>query len=543
MNREEELNTRLGEILKSQGIRNFHITILGNSLATGYSRVNKALPLLERNYSLKRILINHGITPIIRVFSRMQDSNDERLHSWYYLSSSEKERLKFNRHDAKKFNYFTKEELEQYYSLKHDHDDKIKDVLSHCNDEDANVLIYSGATGSFLDNVTRGGLPKKAMSGFKRDFKYLEFTLKEIWNENIRTGKKTQVYLCGVPNYKGLNITEFFINRHLKKIAKKYSNVVYVDAVHASLIYKNGVDVHLSEEEYSEYNNAITESISENYVETNNKINIDKDMYNLAQIIIDEITNKQKGCEEEIDYDKLILDYLGRYLPSFDGLDYDTSDYIKNIKQYIYNQLPTELKKYPIEEQYVLSLEYPEIIVCDALTGIVTSNADIEVSDRVFGTSDGDFIDIENMMANTLAANRKLGKNIQMYVIGTGDSKVDSEIKSIIGNYINVNFINSNRDTALGNDSGIINSEIQKVYGQTRLQIEADRKLIQINEELELLSINKEEVKKARQLVVSRMNPYTSLLTDKEGLRKFFLERAPYDFYYVGKEEIRKVTR
>lgn len=539
MNREKELNTKLGQILKSQGINNFYITVLGNSLATGYSMANKTIPLLERNHSLKRILLDQGINPIVRAFTRMENNNDEILHSWYSLSASEKERLKFNRHDAKKLKYFTKEELEQYYSLEKDHNDKLKELLSHCEDDDANILIYSGATGSFLDNVTRGGLPKKAISGFKRDFKYLEMTLKEIWNENIKTGKKTQVYLCGVPNYKGLNVTEFFINRHLKKIAKKYSNVVYVDAVYGSLIYKNGIDVHLSEEEYNEYNNAVTQSVCDNYIKTNNKINIDKDMYHLAQIVIDEITNKQLNGEE-INYDKLILDYLEKYLPSLEGLDYDTSDYIKNIKQYIYSQIPAELKKYPVIN--TPKLEYPEVILCDTTTGTVASNADIEVNNRIFGTLDGDFTDVETIMTNTLAANRKLDKNIQVYVIGTGDPKIDKQLKSIAENYINVNFISKdNPNNTLDNID--VNNEIQKLYEQTKLQIEADRALTQINEEIELLSSEKEKVKQARKMVVSRMNPYTSLLTNKKGLRKFFLERAPYDFYYVGKAEIKKVTK
>lgn len=516
-------NTALARILKSKGIKKFYITTLGNSLASGYSMANKSMPLLERNHSLRQILFSHGIEPNIYAFTRMENNNDEKIHSWYHLSDSEQERIRFNRHDAVKLQYFTKEELEKYYSEHPEHNDNLKDVIGMTGDDVANILVYSGATGSFLDNVTRGGLPKKSLSGFKRDFRYIEITLKEICKQNNKSGSKTQVYLCGVPNYKGLNLTNFVINKYLQRLAKKYPNVVYVKPVYASLIYKNGVDVHLNKEEYEDYNNAVIESITENYTAVNSKIEIEKVMYDLKEIV---------GTKGFITDDE-IKNALSKYIPSLDGLDYDISGYIDNIRNYIYDILPQELKEKD-ETLQDLNIEYPEVIVCNAKTGEVITNADTEVDSHIFGTVNGDFTDIEGIMTNTLFENRKQNKNIQVYVIGTGDKDVDKNLNRIINEYIHASFINPEDK---------VNQAIDMNYGEIKSLIESDRTLYQINEELELLSKEKEQFQAQRKLVADRASKYTKLVGDKKTLRKYLLDRMPYDFYYIGKKQLKQSTR
>ena len=152
------------------------------------------------------------------------------------------------------------------------------------NKDRANVLVYIGATGSFLDNITRGGFPK-IISGFKRDFTSISATLKEIQSSNRHDETNTEVYLVGIPRYIGTPVTDILINRHLKEIAKNYANVTYVEPIKAKLFYGLKADVHLNDEENLSLNNSIIESIDDNYIAVMAKIEIDRFLFKLNEII------------------------------------------------------------------------------------------------------------------------------------------------------------------------------------------------------------------------------------------------------------------
>ena len=150
----------------------------------------------------------------------------------------------------------------------------------------------------------------------KRDLKSLEAILKYIHNQNRISGKNTQVYLCGAPNWLGIHLTDI-LNRKLKQIAKEYANVTYVDSVPSKFFYKKIrddeitdaslaqsmlssiplPDPHYDEGEYLKFNNNIIEAINNNYVLKQALINIDRNLYRASLFI--EKEGKSEFREEE----------------------------------------------------------------------------------------------------------------------------------------------------------------------------------------------------------------------------------------------------
>jgi len=174
----------------------------------------------------------------------------------------------------------------------------MQDVILETSPDMANIVLYNGCTGSFLDNVSRKGkVHHKLTYGVKRDTYGIEATLKFIQTFNRTKNINTQVYLCGAPDYLGLGITEI-INSKLRKIAKKYANAVYVPPVKSKFLYhplhliKSKFykfilmpDTHYNEDEYLELNNSIVESISDNYSITQAMISLDRELYKLSSLI------------------------------------------------------------------------------------------------------------------------------------------------------------------------------------------------------------------------------------------------------------------
>ena len=141
-------------------------------------------------------------------------------------------------------------------------------------DNEANIIVYNGATGSFLDNFTRKGRHLN-FYGFYRDFKSMEAVLKTIYLKN----PDTQVYVCGIPTFTRLNLT-FFFNKIIKKICSNYPNCTYVAPAPQNMFYdKNGklsIDIHYNENEYLRLNNNIMKSIVDNYERNKCLIDFDK---------------------------------------------------------------------------------------------------------------------------------------------------------------------------------------------------------------------------------------------------------------------------
>ncbi len=285
---QRRLNEKLAACFNANKIKNVRLTSFGNSIASGYSMARTTKPLLLRNESIEEVLNSYDIELERHNFARAQNNNDEHLFEWLTTNIKETEINKMNRSDYEEgptsmVNYgLDKIELEEFYPLELENDIGLKELLTESDPNLANILIYNGCTGSFLDNVTRNGkLTQMLTYGIKRDIKGLEATLKYIQANNRKNNTNTQVYICGAPNFLGLNI-QGIINSKLKKVADQYANVTYVKPVKSKFIYRNyesnkyQPDIHYDEEEYLEFNNNILESIFKNYEINKAMINIDR---------------------------------------------------------------------------------------------------------------------------------------------------------------------------------------------------------------------------------------------------------------------------
>ena len=224
LERQKELNQKLAIFMKESGIKKVNLTSLGNSIASGYSMVRVTKPLLLRNETIQDTLNANDVDLEIHHFARAQNNNDEHIYEWLESNIKESEMHKLNRNDysdgrtSMHTNGMTEEKLAEYYPIDMQIDKGLNDLIKESSADLANIVVYNGCTGSFLDGATRkGSLHQQLFYGVNRDTVGLESVLKKIQTENRLNKSNTQVYLCGAPNFLGLGITEL-INRKLKKI-------------------------------------------------------------------------------------------------------------------------------------------------------------------------------------------------------------------------------------------------------------------------------------------------------------------------------------
>ncbi len=360
-----ELNNILATIMKENNITKLRLTSFGNSISSGYSFVRTIKPLLFRNGSLADIIKKHGIELDIHHFARNQNNNDERLFEWLQTNIKESEIHKMNLKDyvegAIKIssNGLNQEKIDSWYSTNLEEDLGLQDIILEAKNTLANIVIYNGCTGSFLDNVSRGGkISHKLTYGIKMDLISLEATLKYIQNSNRNFKTNTQIYLCGAPNFLGLNISEF-INAKLRKIANKYANVTYVESIKSKCFYpkyeskakreidKNnsflnkisllGLDMHYDEIEYLKFNNNIISAINKNYLINQAMINIDRNFYEFSN---DLELNNQNLINQRI----FIQNYIDKILVEQSKVltIEQQKEFIKTLRKYILNRLPSD---------------------------------------------------------------------------------------------------------------------------------------------------------------------------------------------------------
>lgn len=300
---QEELNKELASFLHDKGVRNLSLTAFGNSISSGYSLTRTIKPLLLRNDTISSAMCDKGIKLERHNFARAQNNSDEHLFDWLQSNISESDISRFNRLDYSSCETsmithgLDHEKIEEYYPVDEGVNATINDVFFKSHEGLANIIIYNGCTGSFLDAISRkGALFQQLFYGVKRDTCSLEAILKYIQYRNRKNNSNTQVYICGVPDLYGIKVSEL-INSRLKKIAKKYANTVYVEPVKAKMFYevldtesddkkKNKTfDVHYDEEEYTRFNNNILKSIIDNYETTRSMIDADRRLNKLSTSI------------------------------------------------------------------------------------------------------------------------------------------------------------------------------------------------------------------------------------------------------------------
>ncbi len=365
IDKQKELNREVASILKNSdsSITNLRLISLGNSIASGYSMVRTIKPLLLRNDSIESIMKEYDIDLERYHFARAQNNNDEHIFEWLISNITENEMHEMNRRDysgatsSMITHGLTPAKIEKYYPYDETDNKGLRDLVLDDSLNTANIIVYNGCTGSFLDAATRNGkLSQQLMSGVNRDTVGLESVLKYIQTNNRTNQTNTQVYVCGAPNFLGLRISEL-INGKLKKIAKNYANVSYVEPVKSKLFYKPleegteefelsflqkflkehmyQVDIHYDEEEYLKFNNNIMKTIKENYEINNSMISIDRQMYELNHSI--EVQYPELiGGELVTDIADTIVKEEAKKLPSQEKKD----KLLKRANRYLINRSP-----------------------------------------------------------------------------------------------------------------------------------------------------------------------------------------------------------
>lgn len=301
----------LASLLKDLGVHNLNLISCGNSIASGYSANSLTIPLLERNTKLEQVLSNEGITLKKYHFARAEDNCCEHTLGYLVNDTSLADIHKLNRFDAKEMNMeLSDEELDSYYPI--DEEALTTTINTILDNKDAsNIIIYNGGTGSFLDNVSRGGkLSHKLVHGIKRDMASIKGFLSYIQEKN-RNGDNTQVYLCGAPRLLGLS--SLFINLRLRKIAKSYANVTYVKPIRRKIIYKwrDGKvlpDLHYDGNEYLKFNTSLITHIANNYVSNKMNIELDRSLFRLNRDYqMGRITKKDLETSSICDINEAVL--------------------------------------------------------------------------------------------------------------------------------------------------------------------------------------------------------------------------------------------
>ncbi len=280
-------NERLAEILEQEEIEHLQLTSCGNSIASGFSYSSNTIPLLLRNPDLESSLAVKDITLTTNHFSRFQNNNDENVFEWLITNASQYEMNAFAAYDDGKMKgsvrKLTSRELNVYYpKTTREQTQHFKDIITSKKVKTANIVIYNGGTGSFLDNNShRGMLAHRLTYGIKRDCVSIEAVLKYIQITNRNFEANTQVYLCGAP--RAMTLSSIFINRKLKKIASHYANAVYVSPISRKYIYKMDnnkytVDIHYNASEYKKFITKIINTIADKYRITQAMITLDRAM-------------------------------------------------------------------------------------------------------------------------------------------------------------------------------------------------------------------------------------------------------------------------
>lgn len=198
-------NIGLAETLKKNEVKKLNLSSWGNSIASGYSMAGQTKPLLLRNKTLEDVLKDYDIELQLSQFSRFENNNDENALEWLLTGKTEKDMNHYAYIDdtwmPKSGEKITEREFGRYYPEGKKQERTMQDILREKGIDVSNIIIYNGATGSFLDNNTRGGiLSHRLMHGIRKDCTSIESILKYIHILNRNYGTDTQVYLCDAPN-------------------------------------------------------------------------------------------------------------------------------------------------------------------------------------------------------------------------------------------------------------------------------------------------------------------------------------------------------
>ena len=344
-------NEKLAETLKFIGINKLILTSMGNSIATGYSISDIIKPLIFRNETLEETMNNQSIDIQTYNFSRAQDNNDDRVLQWLITNIKQSEINKQNHVDfghskiSMERSGITDSDVAKFFPTSIKDDKGLEDIILEKQSDLANIVVYNGCTGSFLDNLTRKGKHIN-LYGFKKDLVSMESVLKTIYLKN----KITQVYVCGIPNLLNINIV-WLINKEIRKICDKYPNATYVQPAVGHMLYdKNNklvIDIHHNQNEYLSLNNNIIKFITDNYISNMFYIELDQALANLSN-------TAQYDKHESLNDIDLVINYLypiiKKYYDIFELMNKPMKPIIEKFIKYYYEKYPHDYFYIPKEK-------------------------------------------------------------------------------------------------------------------------------------------------------------------------------------------------
>lgn len=347
---QNDLNVKLSKMFAENGIGQFRLINVGNSIASGYSTTRTTKPLFLRNELLKDTLEDYGIDFDYHSFARPQNNCDEHFFEWFINNVRESDVDGLVRHDylAKKTGLnpigITEDEVDKYYPSESKKQDGLLELSTNSEEDMANIIVYNGCTGSFLDNNFRkGNFFRKFFHGIRKDMNSIEAIMQLIQTNNRMHNSNTQVFVCGVPNLMGAYISNA-MNSRLKRLEKKYANVTYVPPIATALFYHpldsddpsfERPDLHYDEDEYLRFINNILGSISDNYTVNNAMIDLDRRLYELSQER--ELLDKDSSEDQQF-----VSAYLSNLLEeeTKDMSDEEKQIFLKKAKKYLMLRFP-----------------------------------------------------------------------------------------------------------------------------------------------------------------------------------------------------------
>lgn len=366
-----ELIKHLSEILCKDKIRKLNLIACGNSIASGYS-FKEIKPLIYRMEDFDKIMGENGIDVDLYSFARAGSNSDEKLLEWVCNNITINEVNDINTRDYLSsfvgcpFSNISAENLNALFH--HRTENKgLADLISEKTPGVSNLMIYSGGTGSLLNNYGRDGR-HKLVHGIIQDCISMEAILKYI-NYCNRNSSNNQVYVCGSPNILGLHFNEI-MNSQIKRSSKDYPNTSYVSGVLSKTIHKKFVgfdeavsnskasfnpiakffmdnfgyyvDIHYTRTEYLRFINNILKVMIDNYFIVKALIDIDCFFYQLScQLQKSDYFLKNNAIDyDKSHFDKLVSDKIEYWISTLSKYDCDIKLFLKKLKYLIIEKHP-----------------------------------------------------------------------------------------------------------------------------------------------------------------------------------------------------------
>lgn len=332
-----------------------NISVFGNSIAAGYSMVDEIKPLGYIIDSLVGDYIRESKIDF-KTYDLAQAADNSDKHTLnFFLEDITLSEMKKNIHSV----YFkngkmdapvniSEENFEKFYHNLEE-DKKISEVIKTT---DSNIIIYSGATGKSLDEITRKGrvTPAKLKKCFTDELSYIQAFMNNINNQN-RKNEKIQVYILGIPNFFGINAVSYF-NKFLKEIASLHPCTTFVEPSKIACLYNRDkkifFDFHYDNEERDKNTKKILASIEQNYEDVHLSTALDKKLFRLSQ--------ENRKSDKEIYDKKTIISIMDETIRNEKKLsDEEIIKFLKNFKKYFSSIYPSDF--YYIDKEIINDYE------------------------------------------------------------------------------------------------------------------------------------------------------------------------------------------